>query len=56
MDGRGGNDPINSPAPDEILAFLRKAGNRARRVAGFCTGAFVLAEAGLLAQRSAAPH
>jgi transcriptional regulator GlxA family with amidase domain len=52
----GVNDPLSSPAHDKILKFLRKASERARRIAGICTGGFVLAEAGLLAQRHATTH
>ncbi|KVP85740.1 AraC family transcriptional regulator [Burkholderia ubonensis] len=52
----GVNDPLESPAPEKLLAYLRRAGHHARRIAGICTGAFVLAEAGLLAQRRATTH
>ncbi|KVX97353.1 AraC family transcriptional regulator [Burkholderia ubonensis] len=52
----GVNDPLESPAPEKLLAYLRRASHRARRIAGICTGAFVLAEAGLLAQRRATTH
>jgi transcriptional regulator GlxA family with amidase domain len=52
----GVNTPLTSPPPAEVLAFLRKAVTRARRIAGLCTGGFVLAEAGLLANRRATTH
>jgi transcriptional regulator GlxA family with amidase domain len=52
----GVNDPISSLPPDGIVAFLRSESTRARRIAAICTGSFVLAEAGLLAQRRAAMH
>lgn len=51
--GPGADDAGNKP---EILAWLRKRASKARRVASVCTGAFVLASAGLLDKRRATTH
>jgi transcriptional regulator GlxA family with amidase domain len=42
--------------PPELIGWLRAHGQQARRIVSVCTGAFLLAEAGLLAGRKATTH
>jgi transcriptional regulator GlxA family with amidase domain len=51
----GGSAVIGSVTPG-VIRFLRRALVRYRRVASTCTGAFILAEAGLLDGRRATTH
>src|SRR5712672_2965003 len=51
----GSEDASPKPTPG-LLNFIRRGLNQSRRVTSICTGAFVLAEAGLLDGRRATTH
>src|ERR1700727_3462965 len=51
----GGEGAMEQQSP-ELLNWLRERSSRARRVASVCTGAFILAAAGLLDGRRVATH
>jgi len=52
----GGTGRTLAAGDPELLAWIRDASRRARRTAGVCTGAFLLADAGLLEGRRATTH
>jgi transcriptional regulator GlxA family with amidase domain len=52
----GGAAAPEVAADERVAAWIRDAAKRARRVASVCTGAFLLAEAGLLDGRRATTH
>jgi transcriptional regulator GlxA family with amidase domain len=49
-------DPFGSPPSEAMVAFLREASTRARRIGATGSGALLLATAGLFAQRRATAH
>jgi transcriptional regulator GlxA family with amidase domain len=52
----GGQGVMRAADDPRLLDWLRSRANRARRIASVCTGAFLLAAAGLLDRRRAVTH
>src|SRR5208337_2250499 len=52
----GGTGVEEAAQSEELVLWLRKTAQRVRRIGSICTGAFLLAEAGLLDGKRAATH
>jgi len=52
----GGTGTVDALADEHLIGWIRRAARRSRRVTSVCTGAFLLAEAGLLDGRRATTH